>query len=551
MPPLDKFTGPLGIANSAHLLRRATFSATPANIASFAAMDIDTAMDTLFTPLSIPDPPIDPATGSTWLNPAATGANSEQENLIDYFTAWHLEQMRTSGANIRERLVWFLHTHLPIKRTTVPSSECIYYQNALFRNFAFGDFKELFLKICIDNGMLLFIDNATNDVDSPNENYAREMFELYSIGRGVQISEGNYTNYTEDDVKAATRVLTGYTNDETFTNTDPDTGIPAGKIITELDGGTEVATRHDAGVKQFSAAFGNHTIEPSALHNGRATKEAAEEELIDMIDMIFDQDETARLIVRKLYRFFVYYEISEEVETNVIEPLATIFRTGDYSLETVVRALLSSVHFFDTDNAVTADDNKGAIIKSPVEIVINTCTLFQVDFPVDVSILYDTVYREGLLESIDNQGLYLYEPYDVAGYAAYFQFPNYNRNWITPYSLAYRYQFADVLIAGVGDPVAIKLDILDWVENPVNIADPSDATGLVQSLVDYMFPYPLNAARFDFFLTDIFLDGLNPSTWTAEWSNYVSDPATYEATVRSRLEIIVRALMQSPEYQLL
>jgi hypothetical protein len=66
-----------------------------------------------------------------------------------------------------------------------------------------------------------------------------------------------------------------------------------------------------------------------------------------------------------------------------------------------------------------------------------------------------------------------------------------------------------------------------------------------------MFPYPLNAERFDFFLTDIFLDGLYASAWTTEWGNYLSDPVTYEATVRGRLEILVRAIMQSPEYQLL
>jgi uncharacterized protein (DUF1800 family) len=431
----------------------------------------------------------------------------------------------------------------------------MYYQNILFRHYAFGDFRELFEKVCVDNGMLLFIDNATNDKDSPNENYAREMFELYSVGRGPQISDGNYTNYTEDDVKAATRVLTGYTNDETFATIDGDTLIPTGKIITELDGGTEVASRHDAGSKQFSAAFGNQTIEPSTLHNGLATVEAARGELSDMIDMIFNQIETARFIVRKLYRFFVYYEISEDVETNVIQPLATIFRNADYSLETVVRTLLSSVHFFDQDNGITADDNKGAIIKSPVELVLNTCNLFDVTFPTDNSVLYETVYQEGLLPAIDNQGLMLYEPYDVAGYAAYFQFPNFNRNWITPYSLAYRYKFADLLINGVNDaddPLGIQLDILDWVENSGHIADPSDATALVQSLIAWMFPYTLDTEndRFKFFRDDIFLEGFSQASWASEWTTYTSSGSN-EVTVRNQLEVIVRALMQSPEYQLL
>ncbi|MGD2035897.1 MAG: DUF1800 family protein, partial [Bacteroidales bacterium] len=466
----------------------------------------------------------------------------------------HLEQLRNSGNSVKERLVWFLHTHLPVRRTIVPQSENLYYQNALFRHYAFGNFKELFRKVCVDNAMLIFIDNATNDVDSPNENFAREMFELYSIGRGTQVSEGNYTNYTEDDIKAATRVLTGYEVDDTFANIDPDTGIPSGKLIVRLEGATEIADRHDAGQKQFSAAFQNHAIEPSALVGGQATKEAAEAELDEMIDMIFDQDETARFISRKLYRFFVYYEITDEVESQVIEPLASVFRNNNYSLETTVRTLLSSVHFFDQDNAVTTDDNKGAIIKSPVEIVLNTCNLFDVSFPTDPSALYETVYQEGLIEAIDYQGLMLYEPYDVAGYAAYFQFPNYNRNWITPYSLAYRYQFADLLINGVnngGDPLGIQLDILDWVENSGHIPDPSDAEALVQSLISWMFPYPLNEDRLNFFLTDVFLDSLYPSAWTMEWDNYQSEPGTYEATVRSRLEILLRALIQSPEYQLL
>lgn len=552
MPPLDKLTEPLGTAHAAHLLRRATFAATPQNISVFAAMNIDAAMNTLFQAVPTPAPPVDPNSGTTWLNPAASGGE-DQEDLIDYFTAWHMEQMRKSGTSIKERLVWFLHTHLPVKRTTVPSSEGIYYQNVLYRYYAFGDFKTLFRKICVDNAMLLFIDNATNDKDSPNENYAREMFELYSIGRGNQISEGNYTNYTEDDVKAATRVLTGYTNDESFTNPDSDTGIPSGDLITENDGGTDIAIRHDFGQKQFSAAFGNQIIEPSALHNGYATKEAAESELSDMIDMIFDQDETARFLARKLYRFFVYYEITDEVETGVIEPLATIFRNGNYSLETVVRTLLSSVHFFDLDNAVTGDDNKGAIIKSPVEVILNTCNLFDVVFPTADPALYETVYQEGLLLHIDNQGLMLYEPYDVAGYAAYFQFPNFNRNWISPYSLAYRYKFANLLMNGVndtGDPLGIQLDILDWVENSVHIAAPSDANALVQSLIDWMFPYPLNTARFEFFLNDVFLEGYLPSTWANEWTTYESSGSN-EATVRSQLEKIVIAIMHSPEYQLL
>jgi uncharacterized protein (DUF1800 family) len=553
MAPLDKFTGQLGIRNATHLLRRATFGPTPQLIQQFSALNIDQALDILFTSVSDPLPPIDPQTGTTWLNPAAGASNSSQENLVDYYMGWHLEQMRKSNSSIKERIIWFLHTHLPIRRTLVLRSEYLYYQNALYRHYAFGSFKTLFRKLCVDNGMLIYLDNGSNRNLSPNENFAREMFELYSIGRGNQISQGNYTNYTEDDIKAATRILTGYEIDETFTNLDSDTNLPTGNIIYETFGADKIANEHDPGTKLFSSSFQNKSITPANIVQDFATVNAAKAELDELINMIFNQVETARFITRKIYRFFVYYKIDDQIESQVIVPLAEIFRSNNFSLPELIKSLLSSQHFFDTDNAATADDNKGAIIKSPVEIILGTCRLFNVIFPADTSLLYQTVYQKGLLEEIYKQGLQFYEPFDVAGYDAYFQFPSYNRNWITPYYLAYRYKFVDLLINGVnetGDSLGIQLDILEWVKNPVNVSDPSSASGLVSRFAELMFPFQLPDERLTFFLTTIFLDGLYEAAWTEEWNNYLNNPGSYESSVRSRLEILLRAMIQSPEYQL-
>jgi uncharacterized protein (DUF1800 family) len=517
-------------------------------------MTVSEALDELFQAVTTPLPPVDPATGTTWLNPAATGSNSEQENLLDYFMAWHLEQIRTSGMSIKERLVWFLHTHLPVRRSVVPQSEHLYYQNALFRYYAFGNFKTLFRKIVVDNAMMLFIDNATNDVDSPNENFAREMFELYSIGRGPQTDPGNYTNYTEDDIKAATRILTGWEVTDQFDHLDPDTGIPSSRMKTVLSGATEIAHRHDKDAKQFSSLFQNRVIEPAELLEGYATREAAEAELDELIDMIFDQDETAKFITRKIYRYFVYYEITPEVESQIIETLAADFRNSNYSIETLVRNLLSSQHFFDTDNVLTEDNNQGALIKSPLEIIFGLCRMFEVEYPTDVTTLYQTVYQEGLLPIIENQGLPFYEPYDVAGFEAYFQFPNFNRNWITPYSLAYRYQFSVQITQGTNaqnNPLNIQLDFLDWVENSGHISDPSNASTLIGELSELLFPFPLSAERTDYFILTILLDELYPASyWTDRWNAYLSDPGTNEAEIRAMLEKLFHGLIQSPEYQL-
>lgn len=553
MPPLDKITGNLGNSKAAHLLRRATFGPKAQDIASFSSMNIDQAMNHLFAIIPVPQPPVDPQTGSTWLNPSATGLNSSQEDLTDFFIAWHLEQMRKSSTSIKERIVWFLHSHLPTRRTLVTRSEYIYYQNALFRYYAFGSFKTLFRKICIDNAMLIYLDNATNDVSSPNENFAREMLELYSIGRGPQIEEGNYTNYTENDIREAAKILTGYMIDETFTHNDTDTGIPIGQLKTVLSGGSEIANRHDPGLKQFSAAFQNQTIQPNELVEGYATRGAAEIELDDLINMIFDQDETARFITRKIYRQFVYYLIDDYVETNIIQPLATQFKNSGYSFQTLLRTLLSSVHFFDTDNTIATDDNQGAIIKSPIDLILGNCNLFDITFPTDTSTLYKTVYQEGILEEIYKQGLNLYEPYDVAGYDAYYQVPAFNRCWITPYSLAYRYQFSDHILYGEnfnGSPLGIQLDILNWVQETENVSDPSNADTLVRRLCELMYPFQLHEERISFFLNDVFLDGIYASAWTEEWNNYLSNPAMYEAVIRANLEKVLRALIQSPEYQL-
>ena len=211
--------------------------------------------------------------------------------------------------------------------------------------------------------MLIYLDGYSNHKDEPNENFAREMFELYSIGKGPQIEEGNYTNFTEDDIKAATRILTGWVDDEDFNFMDPDTGLPIGKMSTTTGGNPakDLATGHDTDEKIFSSIFNNTSIQPAEIINDLATAESAYGELNEMMDMLFDNPETARYIVRKLYRYFVYHFISDEVEQDVIVPLAQNFQTNDYSIPDMLKVLLKSQHFFDEDTIVTSDNNIGAL----------------------------------------------------------------------------------------------------------------------------------------------------------------------------------------------
>jgi len=552
MYALDLFQGQLGEQNAGHLLRRATFGPTQKGIADFASLEADVAVDLLFENLPEPLAPVDPMTGEDWVSPRPGDDNSEDNLLWRYFMAWHMELMRKEPLNIRERITFFLHAHMPVAYSKVIWNTPGYYQNKLYRHYAFGSFKTLFHKVVIDNAMLWYLDNTYNYVSDPNENFAREMFELYTIGKGPQVAPGDYTFYTEDDIKAAARVLTGFIVDVEFNRYDsellPETKIAQGYVYTNDD---DLAILHDAGKKEFSEKFQNKVIEPNEVVAGFATKQATLNELDELIDMIFSQEETSRFLVRKLYRYFVYHQISDEVEEEVIEPLAQTFRESDYSIEAVLKRLLKSQHFYDADNTDTTDDHIGALIKSPVDLFVGMLKFFQLEFPDDPYKLYKGLYSNVLLNYFYIMGIKLYDPEDVAGYPAYFQKPGFNRNWITPTNLAFRYYPVYILIVGVKNDEGedlLAFNIVDWVDNQENISNAYDATILVREFTNGLFAKPLPDERLDYFIDNVFMDGLPRHYWGVAWTEY-KDGAS-DTVVTSLLYRLMIGLMQSPEYQL-
>ena len=566
MASLNEITGVLGRTHAAHLLRRATFGPTIPEIDQFSGYTATEAMNFLLDDSAEnPLPPIDPVTGLTWVDPTgvdgpakAGDGNSEQDDLFEYFRAWHMDVMRQAPLTLKERITWFFHTHLPARWTEINSSEAIYYQNCLYRHYAFGSFKELFKKICVDNAMLRYLDGYSNRKNSPNENFAREMFELYSIGKGPQLAEGDYTNYTEDDIREATRVLTGWMVDETFSNLDPDTGLPIGIIRSHMAGdpAADVATEHDPGQKSFTSKFGGQVIEPSGLVEGFSTVEATYAELDEMIEMIFSQQETGRFIARKLYRFFVYHFISEEVESGVITPLAQVLIDSDYSIIEALKVLLKSEHFYDSDDMVKENDNVGALIKSPVDLFSGLFRIFNIQFS-DRETDTDAFYRDMgyVVSKLVDQGLNFYEPFEVAGYPAYHQIPGYNRNWITTYALAHRYQAGGILMKVLEQTSerAFQLDILAWVENSGQISDPKDAAEIIDVMVNNLFAVELTQERYDYFLYTVFLDSPEEDQtyarglWIQEWVNYL---AAESNSVETQLQKLLSALIETPEFQL-
>lgn len=592
--PLTVLTGTLGTKRAAHLLRRTCFGGSIAEIDSFAALTPTEAVQQLFNN-ALPNPslPIDPLTGNEWISTGA--AQSEGFELERYFLAWHIGQMLGNEIDpaiklpyiFRERLVYFLHTHFTTKRSIVGDSRALYYQQALFRLFAFDqediilppedpedpesletiiprNFKQLTKKLSVDNAMLVFLDGRFNVKGSPNENYARELLELYSVGRGLEGNvpqpefPGDYFYFTEEDVQTGARVLSGFNVDRSFSNIDEETGLPRGVVR-----GGVIASSHEEGLKTFSNRMNNGVItpDPTLEVGGNPTEESVLDEISQFVDLIYDQNETAISICRELYRFFVYHQIDQALQDSTIREMADIFIANDFKIQPVIEALLTSQHFYEEESG-PQDNNFGSIIKSPIDMVLGFMRNFDLPLPqyeADLTNYYD--FTVGLLREIDLQGMAYYEPFEVAGYAAYHQYPIFNRSWITTNYLTNRYNYIRQSISNSSSPEMGEVDVVQFVQtNFSSVA--SNPRDLIIALAEHLLPTSENLSfdtpdvgeltveRLNYFLTAfLFSPAIDPdpiAAWTNRWDNGIDMD-----TVRNQLVNLLNAMLQSPEYQLM
>lgn len=521
---LTPYTGPWDFERAAHLLRRTTFGVKKAQVDQL--LSLGTAQDAvdfvLDVPTAPPSPPInnynnpdytDPtiAPGETWVNAYPDFSSGNEVYRVESWRGWWLKLMVEGEANIREKMTLFWHNHFATQTTTVTIGRLVYNYNRRLREGCLGNFKALTRTITLDQMMLVYLNGYLNDKSAPDENYARELQELFTIGKD------SANHYTEDDVVAAARVLTGWR-------------INPLSLDVYLD-----INAHDTGNKQFSSFYKNTEIKGSI--NGDA-------ELDALLDMIFDQNEVALFICRKLYRFFVYYVIDQTVEDTIIAPLAQIFRDNDYDIQPVMETLLKSQHFFDAYN-------KGCYIKNPVDLVAGVLRNF--NQPLEAVQLYDNFvlplsinYYTNTLQMLPG------DPPNVAGWGAYRQAPVYYRYWITADTIRNRNIFSDVLAL-----LYIELDSgfrfsVDNIAFAAQFEHPEDPVQLVNNIVRLMLPMDLSVTK-KFLLKSILLSGqLNDSYWTNAWNTYIANPndvMAYE-TVHTRLALLNKYVMSLPEYQL-
>ena len=524
---LNPYTGTFGRQEAGHLLGRATFGASYAQLQEAADLGLEATLDQLLADLPLPPAPLitslfdgGGAIGETWVDkPYAAGDNlmrsvvTRIRSLFGYIGRNTL----TEGMHLGQTMTLFWHNHFAINTAVEPKYNYRYLTT--IQTHKFGDFRQLVKDMTIDPLMLTFLNGNQNTVAAPNENYARELLELFTIGKGPQVGDGDYTNYTEQDVVAMAKSLTGW-RDFGFNATN-----------TGDFGSVFRPNRHDSSTVQLSHRFNNVEF-PSSGENTYA----------DLVDLILEQDEVARFIVRKLYRWFVYYEISEQVETEVIAPLADLFRDGDYVIEPVLRALLGSEHFFDVLS-------QGPMIKHPMDYtlgLLRTLEVKQEGNERQLQSLYVAV--SGFSREI---GMTYFTPPNVAGWKAFYQEPLYYRHWINSATLPLRQQMSARLINGQADVQGygtLEVSLLDVVRQ---FPQPEQLYPMLDEWLLLLLPRPVPAAQREH-LRNVLLPGLPEDQWLVEYVELLENPSdeNLEQAIERKLRRMVLAITEFPEFQL-
>ena len=337
-----------------HLLRRTVFGPTPTEINEAIRSRPEDVVEQLLTDQRLPDPP------DTWVNedpfvrPDRDQRRIQREQL-DQTRQWWMTLIANQGLSLTEKMTLFWHDHFATQAVDVKRPQLMFKQNTRFRQSAFGNFKTLVLAMNTDPAMLYYLDGRLNRVGKPNENYARELMELFTMGVG---------NYTEQDVGEASRALTGWVVD--------------GRRSRLND------SRHDKGQKTILGETGNWND-------------------LSVTRIIFDQPVTARFICRKLYQEFVYHYPDE----HIVDQLAQILRENDYELKPVLETLLLSAHFFD-------DSTIGSKIKSPIDLTAGTARSLGLRVGEG-----DNLTAEFLVDQAEDLGQKLLDPPNVAGWQGY------------------------------------------------------------------------------------------------------------------------------------
>lgn len=510
-PPLQvkgspaPYGNPLSQDDANHLLRRTGFGASFSSVDALVGLDATTAVTQILEEAQ----KYEPIEAPTWVDFPLPGEGASQDEIDAFINEniLQISELRLTWANkmrsdgLRERMTLFWHNHFVTQVDAYFLATHAYRYIHLLESLAVGNFKDLVSGIGLSVAMLKYLDGDTNRVEAPNENYARELLELFTMG---QKDRYDADNYSQEDITEAARALTGWI-------------INYGNHQS-----TFIASRFDTTEKTFLGRTGNWGYN-------------------DINNLIFEEraEQVAWFICKKLFEEFVYAEADE----TMVEAMAAVFLANDFEIMPVLQLLFSSEYFFDPAL-------RGSRIKSPVELLVGHFT------DADITELTYQQQQTIVLFSAFLQQILL-DPPNVAGWPGH-------RTWISTTSFPIRWLMTDFLLFGDGAenqpvdftnmarsfpeasdqyaafllPIALAQFLLPVPLESLKIPEPAEAFG--GDLVNFPIPdFVTNGPAYGVSLAKMFLAGIPWYEWNID-----------EELAPTSLLLFIRYLTQIPEYHL-
>ncbi|MFY9609231.1 MAG: DUF1800 domain-containing protein [Blastocatellia bacterium] len=375
----------LSYVEAAHLLRRAGFGGTPDEIDDLASRGREGAVDYL-----INFGQIDNQTMENLL--AASFDFSDQQSINNgEIHRWWFTRLFTGKRQFEEKMTLFWHNHFATSSSKVQDF-FMFKQNNLLRANALAGFDELLLKVSQDPAMLIWLDNVTNVLGSANENFGRELQELFTMGIKDVVTGAE--NYTEQDVKEVARAFTGWN----YQRRPP--------FPFQLN-----VNQHDNGTKTIYGQQGNFSGE-------------------DVIAILSAKPATARYLTWKLLNFFVQPMTESKGDKKMIDRFANVYLTGNHSIKELVRAIFTSDEFF-------SERARFSLVKQPVELVVGAVRMLGATYnPGGPDSRGAAAIPQ---QSSRNMGQDLFGPPDVAGWS-------FNLGWVDTASMLERFNYTNSFV---------------------------------------------------------------------------------------------------------
>jgi uncharacterized protein (DUF1800 family) len=378
-----------GAEQTFHLLRRAGFGARPGEIGTYLQLGINGSIDRLLNPSSVSDD----------LDSRLSALKLDFTKTLD-LQRWFLLRMIYSARPLEEKMTLFWHGYLTSSWRKVgksPNYPLMIQQNQLLRAHALGKFDDLIHAVTIDPAMMAWLDLRTSTAKSPNENYARELMELFTLG--IADSQGN-PNYTQDDVVAGAHALTGWAL--------RGGGANGQSLPTQ---GTFVPSRHDNGSKTLLGHTGNLGLD-------------------DVVSIVCAHPATGYHLAWRMWSFFVY----ENPSTSDLQPLVNAYYQQDHNIGAMVRAMLTSPAF-------SGAKAYRARVKSPAEFVVGAVRALEL-----------TTDARALPPVLDAMGQSIFDPPNVSGWDG----DKVSANWMSTQAWMTRVNFIDALLAAASGSLVAK-----------------------------------------------------------------------------------------------